>query len=50
MKRSKAFDMRYHWVCDCIAQKQYNLYWKADKANDADYYSNHFLPSYHKLM
>ena len=27
MKRSKAFDMRYHWIKDIIAQKQLNLYW-----------------------
>ena len=50
MKRSKAFDMRYHWLRDRIAQKQFNLYWKAGKTNDADYYTKHFPPSYHKLM
>jgi hypothetical protein len=27
MNKSKAFNMRYHWLKDCIAQKQFNLYW-----------------------
>jgi hypothetical protein len=27
MNKSKAFNMGYHWLKDCIAQKQFNLYW-----------------------
>jgi hypothetical protein len=38
MKRSKAFDMRYHWLKDRIARKQFNLYWAPGKANRADYF------------
>jgi hypothetical protein len=48
MKRSKAFDMRYHWLKDRIAQLQFNLYWAAGKKNGADYYSKHFPPVHHK--
>ena len=48
MKRSKAFDMRYHWLKDRVAQKQFNLYWAPGKNNGADYYSKHFPPSHHK--
>ena len=48
MKRSKAFDMRYHWLKDRIAQRQFNLYWAPGKNNKADYYSKHFPPSHHK--
>jgi hypothetical protein len=33
MKRSKAFDMRYHWLKDRIARKQFNLCWAPGKAN-----------------
>jgi hypothetical protein len=48
MKQSKAFDMRYHWLKDRIAQSQFNLYWAPGKSNRADYYSKHFPPSHHK--
>jgi hypothetical protein len=48
MKRSKAFDMRYHWLKDRIAQKQFNLYWAPGKLNKADYYTKHFPPSHHQ--
>ena len=50
MKRSKAFDMRYHWLKDRIAQKQFNLYWSPGRTNIADYFSKHHPPAHHKLM
>jgi hypothetical protein len=48
MKRSKAFDMRYHWLKDRIAQKQFQLYWAPGKLNKADYYTKHFPPAHHQ--
>ncbi len=48
MKRSKAFDMKYHWLRYHIAQSQFNLYWAAGKSNRADYFSKHFPPIHHK--
>jgi hypothetical protein len=27
-KRSKAMDMRYHWMTDRVRQKQFNVYWR----------------------
>jgi hypothetical protein len=50
MKRSKAFDMRYHWLKDRIARKQFNLYWAPGKDNRADYFSKHHPPSHHKIV
>jgi hypothetical protein len=50
MKKSKAFDMRYHWLKDRIAQKEFNLYWSPGKTNSADYFSKHHPPAHHKLM
>ena len=44
MKLSKAFDMRYHWIKDCISQNQFFLYWAQGKLNRADYFTKHFLP------
>jgi hypothetical protein len=26
-KRSKAMDMRYHWITDRVRQKQFDVYW-----------------------
>ena len=50
LKKSKAFDMRYHWLKDRVAQNQFNLYWAPGKENRADYYSKHHPPAHHKLM
>jgi hypothetical protein len=50
MKRSKAFDMRYHWLQDRVAQGQFNLYWAPGKQNGANYFSKHHPPAHHKLM
>jgi hypothetical protein len=50
MKRSKAFDMRYHWLQDRVAQGQFNLYWAPGKQNGADYFSKHHPPAHHQLM
>ncbi|KAI2504487.1 Reverse transcriptase (RNA-dependent DNA polymerase) [Fragilaria crotonensis] len=50
MKKSKAFDMRYHWLKDRISQKQFNLYWAPGKLNSADYFSKHHPPAHHNLM
>jgi hypothetical protein len=29
-KRSKAMDMRYHWLTDRVRQKQFDVYWRPD--------------------
>jgi hypothetical protein len=50
MKRSKAFDMRYHWLKDRVAQRHFNLYWAPGRFNLADYFTKHFPPSHHQLM
>jgi hypothetical protein len=50
MKRSKAFDMRYHWLKDRIKQLQFNLYWAPGRSNMADYFTKPHPPSHHRLM
>jgi len=50
MKRSKAFDMRYHWLQDRLRQGQFNLHWGPGKHNSADYFSKHHPPAHHKIM
>jgi hypothetical protein len=50
MKRSKAFDMRYHWLKYRIEQAHFNLYWAPGRLNMADYFTKHHPPSHHKQM
>ena len=50
MKKSKAFDMRYHWINDRIEQNQFFLYWAQGILNRADYFTKHFPPAHHQHM
>jgi hypothetical protein len=38
-KRSKAIDMRFHWIRDRIKQKQIKVIWAPGKTNLADYFT-----------
>ena len=46
-KRSKAWDMRYHWIRDRDAQGHFKFYWARGIDNWADYFTKHHSPSYH---
>jgi hypothetical protein len=50
MKRSKAFDMRCHWLKDRIARSQFNLCWAPGKHNRADCFTKHHPRSHHQIM
>lgn len=39
VKRSKAIDMRYHWVRDRIRQGIFNVYWRKGTDNLADFFT-----------
>ena len=43
-KRTKAMDMRFHWLRDCEAQGQFRIYWRLGKTNLADYFTKHHTP------
>jgi hypothetical protein len=49
-KRSKAMDMRYHWLTDRVRQKQIDVYWRPGKDNLGDYYTKHHSAQHHKDM
>ena len=49
-KRSKSWDMRFHWLKDKTTQKYINVYWKKGSENDADYFTKHHRTSYHRAM
>jgi hypothetical protein len=49
-KRSKAMDMRYHWLTDRVRQKQFDNYWRPGRENLGDYHRKHHSAQHHKDM
>ncbi len=46
-KRTKAMDMRFHWLRDREAQEQFRIYWRPGSTNLADYFTKHHAPAHH---
>ena len=49
-KRSKSWDVRYHWLRDRSLQKQFKIYWDRGINNWADYFTKHHSAKHHKVM
>jgi hypothetical protein len=49
-KRSKAMDMRYHWVTDRVRKKQFDVYCRQERKYLADYHTKHHSAQHHKDM
>jgi hypothetical protein len=49
-KRSKAMDMRYHWLTDRVRQKQFDIYWRPGCENLGNYHTKHHSAQHHKDM
>ena len=48
-KRSKAIDMRFHWIRDRVNQDQFAVYWTpGDNNEEADYVTKHHPASHHR--
>jgi hypothetical protein len=47
-KRTKAMDMRFHWLQDRECQKQFRIYWRPGKLNYADYWTKHHAGKHHR--
>jgi hypothetical protein len=48
-RRSKTWDMRWNWLRDKQVHEQIQVYWGPGKENEADYFTKHHPPSYHKI-
>ena len=48
--RSKSMDMRYHWICYRIKQRQFIVHWEPHVVNKAGYFTKHHSPAHHTLM
>jgi hypothetical protein len=49
-KRSKAMDMRYHWLTDRVRKNQIDVYWSHGRENLADYHTKHHSAQHQKDM
>ena len=49
VKRSKSWDMRYNWLRDRAAQRQFKIRWDKGIHNMADYFTKHHPPSHHRV-
>ena len=47
-KRTKAMDMRFHWLRDRECQKQFRIYWRPGKSNYTVYWTKHRLAKHHQ--
>ena len=47
-KRTKAMDMRFHWLRDRECQEQFRIYWRPGKLNYADYWTKHHQGKHHQ--
>ena len=47
-KRSKSWDMRYHWLRDRTLQQHLQIYWDRGSNNHADYFTKHHPPIHHR--
>ena len=47
-KRSKSWDMRFHWLRDRMTRNQINVCWEKGVNNDADYFTKHHPATYHQ--
>ena len=46
-KRLKAMDMRFHWLRDREARRQFRIYWRSGRTNLADYHTKNHPASHH---
>ena len=49
-KKSKSWDMQFHWLRDRKKQKQFSYFWKSGKDSDGDYFTKHWPIIYHRQI
>ncbi len=49
-KRTKAMNMRFHWLRDRKCQQQFQIYWQPGKLKYVDYWTTHHPESHHRNM
>ena len=49
-RRTKAMDMRFHWLRDRAAQAMFRFFWQQGKDNKGDYWTKHHCSAHHKQV
>ena len=49
-KRTKAMDMRFHWLRDRECEEQFCFYWRPGRLNYANYWTKHHSAAHHSNM
>jgi hypothetical protein len=49
-KRTKAMDMRFHWLRNRECQQQFRTYWQPGKLNYANNWTKHHPETHHRNM
>ena len=49
-RRSKAIDMRFHWIRDRVRQGQFSVSWAPGKTNLADFFTKNHPTKHHRAM
>jgi hypothetical protein len=49
-RRTRAIDMRYHWLRDRETQEQFQFRWDTSSKNLADYFTKHHSPAHHRAI
>jgi hypothetical protein len=46
-RQTKAMDMRFYWLRNCKAQKQFRFFWRLGKTNLGNYWTKHHCTAHH---
>ena len=49
-RKSKSWDMKFHWLRDRELQRLIRVFWDRGIHNDADYFTKHHPPSHHQSI
>ena len=49
-KRSKAWDMRYHWLREKQVKNLFRIFWEKGSNNHTDYFTKYHPPKHHLEM
>jgi hypothetical protein len=49
-RKSKSWDMRFHWLKDKVQDNTFQVNWESGKHNKADYMTKHWSPIYHRRI
>ena len=47
-KKSKSWDMKYHWLRERMTKQQFNFFWDKGINNHADYFTKHHPTNHHR--